>query len=41
MKYKKLSYCLIYNRELIKLETIKTYIQTNLNNNFIKYSKFL
>ena len=34
-------YRLIYSLGLIKLETLKTYIQINLANNFIQPSKFL
>lgn len=34
------SYELIYNLELIELEILKTYIKTNLANNFIKPFKF-
>lgn len=32
-------YALIYSLELMKLETLKTYIKTNLVNNFIRLSK--
>ena len=31
----------VYNLELVELETLKTYIKTNLANGFIKLSKFL
>lgn len=34
-------YELMYNLNLIELETLKTYIQTNLANGFIQPSKFL
>lgn len=34
-------YRLIYNPELIELETLKTYIKTKLANGFIKPSKLL
>lgn len=33
-------YCFFYSLKLIKLKTYKTYIRTNLANNFIKFSKF-
>ena len=32
---------LIYNLELVELETLKIYIKTNLANSFIRPSKFL
>ena len=38
---KQLSFGLIYNLELVELETLKTYIKTNLANGFIWPSKFL
>lgn len=38
--YKKLPYRPIYSLGLIELETLKTYIETNLINSFIHLSKF-
>ena len=38
---KQLSFGSIYSLRLIKLETLKTYIKTNLANNFICSNKFL
>lgn len=39
--YKKPPYRLIYSLGLVELETLKTYIETNLINSFIYLSKFL
>ena len=36
-----LPYGPIYSLEPVELETLKTYIKTNLANSFIKYFKFL
>ena len=36
---KQLPYRLIYSLESVKLKTLKTYIKTNLANNFIRTSK--
>lgn len=36
---KQLSYNSIYNLKLVELKTVKTYIKTNLANNFIYLSK--
>ena len=38
-KDKQLSFKLIYSLGLVKLETLKTYIKTNLANSFIWFSK--
>lgn len=35
-----LSYKLVFSIDFIELETIKTFITTNLTNSFIKFSKF-
>ena len=40
-KGKQPSFGFIYSLRLIMLETLKTYIKTNLVNNFIWFSKFL
>ena len=41
LKDKQLSYCLIYNLALMEFERLKTYIETNLTNNFIRPNKLL
>ena len=38
---KQLSYKVIYTIELIRIETLKTYIKTNLANNLSEFSNFL
>ena len=40
-KVKQLSFSLIYSLEPVELEILKTYIKTNLANDFIWPSKFL